>query len=95
MFLNGAQRRTGLLGHALFRYTQMNLCAVGKFLAGARDCFFQKFFCLCVLLLLKILDSLFIELELLFEQGVNHLPHRFRVCRRRIKSLLFQWFMLT
>ena len=80
----------GLLGHALLGDAKMNLRAIGKLFARSSNDFFKQFLRLCELLLMEMLHGLFVELQLLFKAGINHLPDRFGMRRGLFIFLIFQ-----
>ena len=79
-----------MLGHALFGNAQMDLRTIGKLLAGPSNGLFKQFLGFCELLLMKMLYGLFVELQLLLELRIDHLPHRFGMRRELIIILIFQ-----
>src|SRR5579872_4700348 len=93
MFLDRFQRRRSLFGHALLGDAKVHLSTVGELLARPGDRFFQQFLCLGVLLLMKMLNRLLIQLKLLFELRIHHLPHRFGMRRSCTNTLIFQRLM--
>ena len=90
MFLRGAKRRRGLLGHALLGNSKMDLRPIGKLFARADNRFLEQFLRLCEFLLMEMLHSLLVELQLLFEMWIDHLPDCFGVRCNFIISLIFQ-----
>ncbi len=83
--------RCGLLGHALFGNAQMNAARDRQVpCSGQRFDFFKQFLGLGKFLLMEMLDSLFVELQLLLELGINHLTNRFRMCRNFTIFFIFQ-----
>ena len=76
--------------HALLHHAQMHLRAVGKFLAGTRDDFFQLLLGLLIFLLVQQQNGLFVKFQLGLHQRVNQLNGSLGRTGASRQPLLFQ-----
>lgn len=90
MVVGGAQRGSGHAADALLTNAEMDLGALGQFLARRGDHFLEKFLGLVIFLLLEVALRLFVEFQLLLNARINQIDGRGARSQLLLKWLFFQ-----